>query len=652
MEQYTREHFFPFDEGLRREWLAVNGLGGYASLALHGARSRYYHGLLVASLAPPVRRFLLLANLWEQVLLEDGKHALALYRKQHRDETNALRYLHSLELEPVPCYRYRFGTAILEKTILPVYGSNAVLIRYRWFGDNPIVLELEPLCCFRDFHGLETRARPPIRFTADQNSLTVSLAELGSYRLRLEQGSYHSYSRPRVEEGFLYLKEQERGFQALEDIPVPGVFRGSMEGNGSLVFAAWYGNAVPDPDFDTALEKETARQRTLVERARPRSEAGRRLVLAADKFLVRRQSTGRMSVLAGFPWFSDWGRDTMIALRGLTLCCGREAEALEILRTFAASVRHGLLPNRFSDYEGDEAEYNTADASLWFFIGVRDYLEQSGDIRSVQEHLFPVMDHILETHRQGTIFNISMDPEDGLLQAGEEGTQLTWMDAKMDDIVFTPRHGKAVEINALWYNALRIRDEIGATLGQEPLYTALAEQVLDSFRTRYWNKGEGCLYDVLDGKRRDPAIRPNQLFAICLPYPLLENEQAEMVFHKVTDHLLTPYGLRSLAPGDTRFKPVFEGDRFSRDSAYHQGTVWSWLIGPYAFSWLRLRGNSAAEKEKLRILLQPLLNHLEQDGIGCVSENFDGLFPAEGKGCFHQAWSVAELLRVLQAIGE
>lgn len=647
MRSCSRETFVPFEESLKKEWLAVNGLGGYAALSVTGARSRYYHGLLVAALTPPVTRLVLLAELREEVLAAGSRQPLWCSRYRKADRIGGLAVLHSLSLNPVPVYRYLLGGAFLSKTILPVYGKNAVQVSYHWEGETPLVLEVTPLCTWRDFHGLERKFRPELAFSPRGRGFLATQPAAGAFSVEADCGEFSLFPEVRYETGLSYLKEQERGFRGLEDLAVPGQFLLTLNpGERVTITACCAGESVPG--FAEALAAEERRQAAIVAAAGTSDPDIRRLALAADKFLVRRASTGTWSLLAGFPWFSDWGRDTMISLPGLALATGRHEVARELLLTFAASEQDGLLPNRFSDYAGDHAEYNTVDASLWFFVGVLQYLEATGDEAAVREHFFPVMERILERHSAGTRFNIKVDPADGLLAAGEAGVQLTWMDAKVDGHVITPRHGKPVEINALWYNALRIRDLLAGRLGLAPAaHAETAARVLASFRTAFWNEEAGCLYDVITGGRKDAAIRPNQLFAVCLPFPLLEREAARRVVDTVTTHLLTPYGLRSLSPGDPQFRPVFSGDRWSRDSAYHQGTVWSWLIGPYAFSLFAVRGDSAELRAHVRALLAPLLNHLDSDGLDCISENFDGFFPAEGKGCFHQAWSVAELLRIL-----
>ena len=650
MSYFSRESFFPFEDSLRKEWLAVNGLGGFSALSLTGAQTRYYHGLLIASLAPPVRRYLLLANLRETITTGDRTSALWCARMKKKDLVSGLPLLHSVETAPVPVYTWRIGGGFLTKTILPVYGTNAVYISYHWDGGAEMSLELEPLCTFRDYHGLEKLQTPALDFTAEESGFKAVHPEFGSYTVRSQNGQFNLYKAVAYEKNLSYLKEVERGFKGKEILSIPGKFVLHMQPGQRITITAQYGDTVL-PAFEEALVNEQGRQREIVDAVQQDDPVMKRLALAADKFLVRRSSTGKWSLLAGFPWFSDWGRDTMISLPGIALCSGRYDVGKELLETFAASESEGLLPNRFSDYDGDTAEYNTVDASLWFFVGVLQYLRKTGDSGSVREKFLPVMDRIIKKHIEGTLFNIKVDPADGLLSAGEHGIQLTWMDAKVDGIVITPRHGKSVEINALWYNALKIRDILAGETGFDSTrYAGAAKKVRSSYLDTFWNHEANCLYDVVHEGKKDDAFRPNQLFAICLPFPLLEGDKAKAVLDAVTEKLLTPYGLRSLEPVHREFKPVFSGNRFSRDSAYHQGTVWSWLIGPYVFSRLAVFGDSPQERTRIRALIAPLIRHMDTDGIDCISENFDGLFPAEGKGCFHQAWSIAELLRILDRL--
>ena len=393
------------------------------------------------------------------------------------------------------------------------------------------------------------------------------------------------------------------------------------------------------------LRDHEIRRRSQLTVALPYSDfLPRRLAAAADCFLVQRQSTQSTTVIAGYPWFTDWGRDTMIALPGLTLVTGRFELARELLQTFARHMRHGLLPNMFPD-DGQEAIYNTVDAPLWFFQAVYKYLEYTGDDRLVQQELLPVLQEIYRAYRDGTDFGIGMDP-DGLIRAGNPEVQLTWMDAKVDDWVVTPRDGKAVEINALWYNALLIMGCLEQRYGIRPTIPAnLPEKVAHSFQALFWNNRKQCLADYVREGQQDVAIRPNQILAVSLPFMIIKPEWARKIVWRVWQDLYTPYGLRTLAPQDPGYQGTYGGDRYQRDGAYHQGSAWSWLLGPFITAYRRINGYSPASREVAGQWLAAFEDHLRDAGVGFVSEIFDGDFPHHAQGCIAQAWGVAEILR-------
>jgi predicted glycogen debranching enzyme len=449
--------------------------------------------------------------------------------------------------------------------------------------------------------------------------------------------------------------EEYRGLDPLDDNLHAGLFEATLEPGGSLTLVAAT-QVEADLDGDQAYARRQAYEADLLAWARPHLPDAppevEHLALAADQFVVHRPVPGAgggegekqgRSIIAGYPWFSDWGRDTMISLPGLALTTGRPEVAARVLRTYAHYVDKGMLPNRFPD-EGQAPEYNTVDATLWYFEAVRCYHAAADD--DLLQDLFPVLAEIVDWHRRGTRFGIGLDPDDGLLRAGEEGVQLTWMDAKVADWVVTPRSGKPVEVNALWYNALCIMADLARHLGQDPVvYDELAEQAAAGFG-RFWSEERGYLYDVLDGPRGDDAaLRPNQLLAVSLPHSPLPADQQRAVVDACARHLLTSHGLRSLAPEDGQYIGRYGGGRRQRDAAYHQGTVWGWLIGPFIRAHLRVYGDPAAA----RAYLAPLLRHLAAHGVGSVSEVFDGDAPFAPRGCIAQAWSVAELLGAWQA---
>ncbi len=450
---------------------------------------------------------------------------------------------------------------------------------------------------------------------------------------------------------FKHRAESERGLDDVEDLFRPAAFTMTLAAGETGTMTLTASDAEPLPGMQ-ALEQERARQTALLQLAAADLEPCRQLVLAADQFVVERRTTAAIgnTVIAGYPWFGDWGRDTMIALPGLTLTTGRPQIAANILRTFAAFVSDGLLPNRFPD--GAEApEYNTVDATLWYFVAIDEYVRASGD-RKLLEELFPVLRSIVHWHQRGTRHGIRVDDQDGLLRAGENGVQLTWMDAKIGDWVVTPRVGKPVEINALWFNALSIMRDFAQQLSDVDAareYASASERVARSFNERFWYADGGYLYDVVDGPEGDdPSLRPNQLFAISLRHPLLENGRAKAVVDKCMQELWTPVGMRSLAPTDPRYAPRYSGTPYERDAVYHQGTVWSWLLGPFAIAHYRVYD----DRPTALALLDGIAAHLRDGCVGQVSEIFDAQAPFAPRGCFAQAWGVAETLRAWSHINE
>jgi predicted glycogen debranching enzyme len=639
-----------------REWLVTNGIGGYASGTIAGLLTRRYHGLLIAALKPPLGRTLLVAKS-DDVATYDGR-LYPLFTNRWNDgvvEPAGFHHLENFRLEgTTPVWSFACADALLEKRIWMQPGANTTYVRYELRRARaPITLSIKCLVNCRDHHG-NTRA--------DELQMSVEPVFCG---LRVESSRnavafYLLSDRAEVVpnggwiEGFHLSVEAYRGLDAEDDHLHAGTFRATL-GPGELLTLVASTTASPNLDGESAYEERRAYEQGLIEladRRRPRGlgetrEEVRQLILAADQFIVRRPTpddpAGR-SVLAGYPWFGDWGRDTMISLPGLTLATRRFQVAARILRTFAHFVDRGMLPNRFPD-AGEAPEYNTVDATLWYFEAIRVYYEATRDTALVRE-LFPVLRDIIEWHRRGTRYNIHLDEADGLLYAGEEGVQLTWMDAKVESWVVTPRIGKPVEINALWYNALRIMIDFAHLVGESPdRYVILSERAAAGF-CRFWNETEGYCYDVLDGPVEDDAdadagaLRPNQLFAVSLPYSPLNAEQQRAVVDACEHRLLTPHGLRSLAPEHLAYIGHYGGSWRQRDAAYHQGTVWGWLIGPFVRAHLRVY----RDPDRSRSYLEPLLRHLEGHGVGSISEIFDGDPPFTPRGCIAQAWSVAEVL--------
>lgn len=633
-----------YDRASTYEWLETNGLGGYASSTIVGAHTRRYHGLLVAALKPPVERSVLLSKMDETLHVDGKAYDLGTNKYHGAIFPNGYIFLQEFHRGLFPVFTYRAGGVTLRKTIAGIHGENTTLVVYEVVeAPHAFELDLLPLYGPRDFHALghandrlnrETHFEHGVFHTQaypDQGDLYISVP--GAHFA--PQGDWYF--------NFEYQEELHRGLEAHEDLYSPGRFKVTLH-PGQQLGIIISTESPAGRDALAMLAGERARREALIAPLSDQSEMMRSLTLAADQFIVQRDQDLR-TIIAGYHWFSDWGRDTMIALPGLCLATGRHDDARRILAAFARSVSEGMLPNRFPDH-GEAPVYNNIDATLWFFVATYKYLRATGDQDFVLETLLPVFRDILHWHEQGTRYQIHMD-EDGLLTGGEDGVQLTWMDALAGDWVVTPRRGKAVEVNALWYNAWKVYAWLHRLADRETEFLALsvkAEKIRDQFLKTFWNETEGCLFDLADGDTRDAAIRPNQLFAISLPFPLLEPEQANRVLYRVEEKLFTPRGLRSLDPEHPAYQPTYGGDQFQRDGAYHQGTVWSWLFGPYIDALVYVKGNWG--RRLARNLLRDFQAHLAEAGVGSISEIFDAKAPYTSRGCIAQAWGVGELLRI------
>jgi predicted glycogen debranching enzyme len=652
---------------LEREWLVTNGLGGYASGTVSGIPTRRYHGLLISALTAPLGRTLMLAQVSERLGLSDGTYVPLGFDELTGDDPvgrAGTGHLVEFRLEAgLPVWRYEAGGTVLEKRLMMSHLQNTSVVTFRRLeGDAPVRLYLRPLIHMRSHDGAVSTPHPaPYRVSASDEHYEVAAAqEYPPLRLVLSGPGRSFVLGAETTQQVRYALEEERGYEAVGDLWSPGYFRADLVRDQPVALVAstesW--EVAEAMSAEEALRAERTRRGRLVLAASSHnadSTAGD-LVLAADQFLItpagriqdatRAHAAGEeiRTVIAGYHWFTDWGRDTMISLEGLTLATGRHAEAGYILRTFAYYIRDGLIPNFFPDGR-TKGLYHTADATLWFFHAIGRYFDATGDLETLSL-LVPKLVDVVEHHLCGTRFGIGVDPEDGLLRQGQEGYQLTWMDAKVGDWVVTPRRGKAVEINALWYNALRLLEGWLRDLRGEDTARPVAEQadrVRRSFNERFWYAEGGYLYDVLDGEKGDdPACRPNQVFAISLDHPVLDPARWGPVMDVVRQRLLTPVGLRSLAPGHPDYKPRYFGDLRSRDAAYHQGTVWAWLIGPFIDAWLKVHPDDRAGARRF---LEGLVPELDDACIGSISEIFDAEAPYTPRGCIAQAWSVAEMLR-------
>jgi predicted glycogen debranching enzyme len=626
-----------------REWLEADGLGGFASGTVAGVRTRRYHALLLAATTPPTGRMVLVNGFDAWIQTAAGLQALTTQRyTPNALWPDGLTHIEAFELEPWPRWRFRLadGTVVEQEIIVP-HGRAAVVLRWHLPDSVPgETLRLRPFFSGRDYHALHHQ-NPAFRFAADGDGDHLVFRPYDGVPAIHSLANATYAKEPTWYRNFLYSAEQARGLDAVEDLASPGVLTWNLSA-GDAVWILAAGDARGDVhETAAALADRLAAE----ERARRRFPS--RLHRAADAYLVRRGDG--LTIVAGYPWFTDWGRDTFIALRGLCLAGDRLDEARQILLARAGAVSQGKLPNRFPD-RGEAPEFNAGDASLWYAVAVHDYLQRGHAGDADARTLHAAVEAILDGYTAGTRFGIRADA-DGLLAAGEPGVQLTWMDARVGDWVVTPRIGKPVEVQALWLNALWAAAQWAPRFA-EPLARGRA-----AFAARFWNAARGCLFDVVDVDHRpgtaDATVRPNQILAVGgLPLALLDGERARGVVDVVERSLCTPLGLRSLAPTEPGYAGRYEGDGRSRDSRYHQGTAWPWLIGPFVDAWVRVRGADAATRREARErFLAPLLAHLDQAGLGHVSEIADGDPPHAPRGCPFQAWSLGELLRLVTAYG-
>lgn len=635
------------DKASGREWLETNGLGGFASSTITGLNTRRYHGLLFAATNPPVGRTALLAKLEETLIVNGERFDLSANQYPNAVHPQGYRYLKEFRLDPFPIFVYEAAGVVIEKSVFMVHGENTTIVQYhcRENGRETVDsrLEIHPLIAFRDYHST-THENGSL---SNHVELSDGLATIQPYTDLPQLHFAHNAKELSVTgywyRNFEYQIERERGLDFTEDLFNHFTLKFDLNQNAVATIIA---STIPHwaSEADQLRRAEIQRRETLLAGV-GNDELIRTLTLAADQFIVERGE--QKTIIAGYHWFCDWGRDTMIALPGLTLTTGRYDIARSILLEFARHVDQGMLPNRFPD-AGEAPEYNTVDATLWYFEAVRALIQHTNDYDFVRANLYEALIDIINWHLNGTRYQIHIDT-DGLLFAGEPGVQLTWMDARIGEWVVTPRIGKPVEIQALWFNALRVMEELANKFNDGPnarRFAEMAEKAKEGFNRQFWNDAISCLYDIVDGEMRDASIRPNQIFAASLHYSMLNVEQAKQVVAVVERELLTPVGLRSLSPNDPQYIGIYQGDMRSRDSAYHQGTVWAWLIGPFITAYLKANGKTEAARKQARQWIDGFLPHLSEAGLGQVSEIFDGDAPHAPRGCAAQAWSVAELLRV------
>jgi glycogen debranching enzyme len=680
MSLFTIETYGELHPHLEQEWLLTNGLGGFAFSTVAGCNARRYHGLLCAATLPPVGRVMALSRVGE-VLVPDGAdlaHAgapmIELAVNQFGPDNfhpRGDRYLRRFELGETARWAYEADGFLVTKELQVLWLKNVVAVRYTIEPDRErrVQLNLLPFVALRDFHAL--RRADGVQFKVEPDARNERLAHVGvgALDLRLWSDNGRFVKDSNWWYGHTYRIESERGQDDKEDLFQPGRFVLETAGRATVTLWAalretgkahdWGAGDEPAAyDFDRELARRKEAVGASCRLADNRRGAGgsppalcdpptpalKKLTRAANDFVVFRRApdgSDGTTVIAGYPWFADWGRDTMIALPGLFLVTGRFAQARQVLTVFAQYVSEGMIPNRFDDYT-NQPHYNTVDASLWFVHACFEYLRRSGDHHTFESHLLTACRAIVKGYRDGTRFGIRMDPADGLITQGDEKTQLTWMDAKFGDIAFTPRQGKPVEINALWYNALVLMNE-----------KELAARVADSFRKKFWISPFRGLADVIgEGDRKDQRVRPNQIFAASLPNSPLGDEQQSAVVEVVRRELLTPVGLRTLARNEPGYINKYTGDQFQRDSAYHNGVVWAWPMGAFVEAYLKVNRRSPAALDQARRWLQPLVEAMDHTGcVGQIAEIFDPEEPHRPKGCTAQAWSVAEVLRMAVEVG-
>lgn len=647
---------------LSREWLVTNGLGGYASGSLMNVATRRYHGVFVPDLPSPRGRTIVVPRLDEEA--EIGDTRVILSGAEHADgrlDSDLPRYLTEFRREwQTPTWQYAFHGRRLSKRIIMPYGQNSVYVEYRLEAGDPLRLRLRPFVTFRRPDAPLSEARQsPFPLTIVGGCYEVHLCDgVPAMKLCLRPEGGVFVADHTISTQISYRVDRDRGSPHVENLFSPGYFSIELEQDRSMAFVAsmepW---EMLERGSDAVFSGERDRlQKWMSQWPGEKEEFELLLGLAADQFIVfpgsRREEQAlaeasadvARTVMAGYHWFTDWGRDTMISLEGLTLSTNRHREARAILLTFARYIRDGLIPNLFPEGERTGL-YHTVDATLWYFHALDRYYEVTND-RDTMVALYPALVQVMEHHVNGTRFGIGMDPRDGLMRSGADGHALTWMDAQVDGWIVTPRRGKPVEVQALWHNAVCLMGQWAEAAGdRSERWQGMAKQIEDSFNGRFWYEAGGYLYDVIDGESGDDAsLRPNQVLTVSLRHPILNKDRWTQVLSVVRDKLLTPFGLRTLAPGHRDYKSMYFGDLRARDAAYHQGTVWAWLIGPYIDAWLK----AGLDRVEARRLLDGFRAHLSEDGLGTISEIFDAEPPYAPRGCIAQAWSVAEVLRAYQ----
>lgn len=657
---FGRSYWRTIDEGLEREWLLTNGIGGFSDCTIIGNTARIHTGYLIAALNPPVDRINILSKTNERITSASREFDLACqqYLTHTRD---GHKYLEQLSVDIIPTYSYQADEISLKKTIAMQYGKNIVSICYTVSGaTEDITLHITPLFAMRAMDMVNS-ANQISQFKSSISGNSINVSREGAIcgaRLVVSEGEFFDRSTlptsmavpTFIAEENQYLAIDTRcGFGGTDTQYTPYDIRVNVKAGETKKFYIICGTDKEDIDrlngFEIA-EGYVKRMRDIISLNPNKDVLSERLTWAADAFIVDRNSTGLKTVLAGLPWFTDWARDTMIAMTGLTLCTHRFEDCEKILKSFAMYEKNGLIPNVFPSTAADQPMYNTMDGSLWYFYAVERYLKYTGgeeNFEFIRKEIFPVLKKIQYAYEHGTDFSIGMD-EDGLVHGGSELDQITWMDVRVGDWVVTPRHGKPVEINALWYNALKVLEMLCEKYGEDGShYTQLSERVKSSFVSKFWKEEGGYLYDVADPC--EDRIRPNQIYAVSLPYTMLDREKEKSIVNCVSRHLYTTYGLRSLSYTDTEYKPHYIGRLIFRDGAYHMGTSWGFLMGGYISAYCKVNDHSPEAIDRAKDICYRFIDHMRDGCINGIAEIFDGEFTCTSRGCFTQAWSIGELLR-------
>lgn len=658
---FGKGYYKTFEAGIEREWVITNGIGGYCGSTIIGASARKHHGYLVASLHPPVERFVMLNKTDETIEIGDKVYSFATNQRPGGWNDQGQKYLQRFIYDELPHFVYQVEGTFITKTLCFEWEKNTIAIGYDIVnGGKEAKFRIKPFFTYRDHHHRVERAN--LKFNMDiVNGTMLTLQPEANkdviIKFNISEGSFEK-NQEQFDSDMELQTEINTGGEAIENsfTPYDAVINIAPFQHKKISIICSI-EEVFEKDAFATIDKGTKRIKNLVENANIKSlgdDFANSLVQAADQFIVRRESTGNKTIMAGYPWFTDWGRDTMIALQGLTLITNRYEDARGILKSFAMYVKNGLVPNMFPD-EGLEPLYNTADASLWYFYSVDKYLEYTGgeeDYNFIKEEIYEKLEEIIHFYSTKTDFSIYME-EDGLIHAGGGYDQVTWMDVRVGTWVVTPRHGKPVEINALWYNALKVMEKLSKRFGiknkeygkSSKEYSLMAEKAKDSFNKEFWNDLDMCLYDVVENQVGDRSIRPNQIYAVSLPYTMLNEEKEKLVVEKVISELYATYGLRTLNKDNKEYKPYYKGKLHDRDGAYHQGTAWAFPLGALITAYVKVSGSTTESKEYARKLIEPLYDHLMDGCVGSIAEIFDGNEPNISRGAYAQAWSVGEILR-------